>query len=106
MESAYVAQKKRTEFWTEVQRRFQLEAGRSCSTPRRRVDTLIKKRKDYLDGLSTGSEDQDNNYTKAIDDWIRVVDTHKAVEDAKKLSAEEKVAQERREERAKDNLMH
>lgn len=56
MKSAYVAQKKRTEFWTKVQRQFQQETECSCSTLRCHVDTLIKKRKDYLNSLFTDSE--------------------------------------------------
>lgn len=106
MKSAYVVQKKRTEFWGEVEKKFRRETGRNCSLPRRRVDMLVKKRKDYLDGLVTGSEDQENNYTIAIDAWIRVVDSHKAAEDVKKLTVEQKVAQGRWEERVKNNLMH
>ncbi len=55
--------------------------------------------------LETGNKDQESTFTKAIDDWITVVNSHNHDSEKKKKTVKQQVKKIQTEERVRDNLM-
>jgi len=55
--------------------------------------------------LETGDKDQESTFTKAIDDWITVVNSHNHDSEKKKETAKQQAKKIQTEERVRDNLM-
>jgi len=55
--------------------------------------------------LKTGNKDQESTFTKAIDDWITVVNSHNHDSEKKKKTVKQQVKKIQTEERVRDNLM-
>ncbi|KAK2793055.1 hypothetical protein FQN52_002203 [Onygenales sp. PD_12] len=73
-----------TQFWDEVTKAFSEYAGRpySHTSARRRVEAFVKARRDKLKE-ECKEEGGDEEYTRLLDAWIKIVDT----EDEKKSAA-------------------
>jgi len=104
-QSAYGLTPGDTYFWKKVRLSFAKETKRDYTKPKRHVSDLIQKRKIHLRMLETGDEDQETTYTKAIDDWIKVVDTHTDEKTRKKQTAKEEARKIQTAEKTRDNLM-
>ncbi len=55
--------------------------------------------------LETGDKDQKTTYIKAIDDWIKVINTHTDEKIRKKQTVKEEVKKIQTAEKTQDNLM-
>jgi len=55
--------------------------------------------------LETENEDQESTFTKAIDDWITVVNSHNHDSEKKKETVKQQAKKIQTEERVRDNLM-
>jgi len=55
--------------------------------------------------LKTGNKDQKTTYIKAIDDWIKVIDTHTDKKTRKKQTVKEEARKIQTAEKTQDNLM-
>jgi len=104
-QSAYGLTPGDTLFWKKVRLLFAKETKRDYTKPKRHVSDLMERRKIHLSMLGTGDEDQETTYTKAIDDWIKVVDTHTGEKTSKKQTAKEEARKIRTAEKTRDNLM-
>ncbi len=55
--------------------------------------------------LKTENKDQESTFTKAIDDWITVVNSHNHDSEKKKKTVKQQVKKIQTEERVRNNLM-
>jgi len=88
-QSAYGLTSEDTYFWKKVRLSFAKETKQDYTKPKRHVSDLIQKRKIHLRMLKTGDKNQKTTYTKAIDDWIKVINTHTDKKTRKKQTAKE-----------------
>jgi hypothetical protein len=65
----------RKTFWKQIRDKLKEETGIDHTSLGRTVSDLVKRRKEYLAGVSTGEiQEPETEYTIAIDSWIEVLD--------------------------------
>lgn len=104
-ELAYGIERGNTKFWNTIRVQFAKETGQDYTKPKRHLDDLINKRKIHLAMIGTGDEEDENTYTRALDDWMKVVDTHDNEATKKKDTAKQQANKIQKEEKIRDNLM-
>jgi len=83
-ELAYGLQKGSTTFWADIQCQFVKNRQQNYVNLKQWVNKLIEERLVHLSMLKTENKDQESTFTKAIDDWITVVNSHNHDSEKKK----------------------
>ena len=104
-QSVYGLTSEDTYFWKKVRLSFAKKTKWDYIKPKWHVSDLIQKRKIHLRMLKTGNENQKTTYIKAIDDWIKVINTHTDKKIRKKQTVKEEVRKIQTTEKTQDNLM-
>ena len=84
-------------FWTKIANLFEKTTGKKHKTLGRAVDQLVKARRKAIEEEDSGENELQCSYTDAVDDWISIVDNHKA------LVAARKEAQGRKDQETEDS---
>ena len=74
-------------FWARVAKEFEKNTGKQHKTLQQAVDRLVKDRWEALEKDKSGENDFESSYSMAINEWISIVDNHKAVLKARKDAA-------------------
>ena len=90
-QNTYGLPRKTTEWWKHIEVQFNgfLEEGKNITNTRRRVETLVHKRRSFLAKLGTGTEDNKSTLNDALDRWIIILDTYDTETQTKKRTKEE-----------------
>lgn len=70
-------------FWRSIAKRLYEARGKEHQTFGRAVAKLVRERRDAVALLGSGEQDGRSSLTDALDDWIAVVDSRKAVKQAR-----------------------
>jgi hypothetical protein len=73
-------------FWKEIAREFKGTTGKEHDSLWRVVDSIVKKRRQFLEDLESGTQDLIDEKTIQTDTWISTLDARKVQEDADERS--------------------
>jgi hypothetical protein len=69
-------------FWKEIARDFKGTTGKEHDSLWRVIDSIVKKRRQFLEDLESGTQDLTDEKTIQTDTWISTLNARKAQEDA------------------------
>jgi hypothetical protein len=69
-------------FWKEIAREFKETTGKEHDSLWRVVDSIIKKRREFLEDLESGTQDLTDEKTIQTDTWISTLDAYKVQKNA------------------------
>jgi hypothetical protein len=69
-------------FWKEIAREFKETTGKEHDSLWRVIDSIVKKRQQFLEDLESGTQDLTDEKTIQTDTWISTLDAYKAQKNA------------------------
>ena len=94
MQHSYRYIKPLGQFWKFIQVEFENEVGKPIGDPLRKMNKIVKEREIVIAQQKKESEmvQEETNFTQAVDEWRKVLQTHADRKEARRVAQKEKKA--------------
>lgn len=93
-------------WWSKIGEKFNEQLGKPFTNHNRYMRNMVKDRKFAISMLETGDEDEQSPWQQAIDEWIEIFDQYENTKDKKKLTDQEREAEDANAEKKRQSMLN